>query len=143
MRRPSQLRTNRVWLWKKRSACIGNPASDVCRGLDGPPFRLQLRERGSDGARQFGIEREHLPHRSLLGEVHQNTVEHTARMATEFGELLATIGARLRDGQVSDNDMRAIDREAGELIAVVHATLQHLQARNEAERPVHARLAAV
>lgn len=53
----------------------------------------------------------------------------------EFGEFVSEISGDLADGQVTPNELRRIEREAGELIAEVHALLAHAAALAEAGRP--------
>jgi hypothetical protein len=73
-----------------------------------------------------------------LGSQHENTMAHTAAVATEFSDVLREVSTKLADGHVSDNDLRSIQREWGELLSVGQAMLTHLAALNEAGRaPLH------
>lgn len=50
-----------------------------------------------------------------------------AKMAQEFAELVARVTDASTDGR-TQNEARAVEREAGELIACVQATVQHVNA---------------
>lgn len=53
-----------------------------------------------------------------------------ADTAREFGELCKEVGADLTDGQISDNELKRIDKETGDLIASLHALRESLARRN-------------
>lgn len=53
----------------------------------------------------------------------------------EFGEFVTEISGDLADGTVTPNELRRIEREAGELIGVVHVLLAHANALAAAGRP--------
>lgn len=55
--------------------------------------------------------------------------------AKEFSDLLAAASTSLADGQVSDNELGRIEREAGELFAAVHALMVAVRERNQAGKP--------
>jgi hypothetical protein len=70
-----------------------------------------------------------------LGSQHENTMAHTAAVATEFSDVLREVSIKLADGHVSDNDLRSIQKEWGELLSAGQAMLAHLAALNEAGKP--------
>lgn len=53
-----------------------------------------------------------------------------ADTAREFGDLCKEVGGDLVDGKISDNELRRIDKECGELIASLHALRESLARRN-------------
>lgn len=59
-----------------------------------------------------------------------STLALLARMSKEFGDVVVQVAVNLNDGVVTDNGLRKVVREAGELIAVVHAVCVSMQARN-------------
>lgn len=59
----------------------------------------------------------------------------------EFGDFVSEISGDLADGRVTDNELRRIEREAGELIAVVHALIAHAGSIAEAGKPKSLRAA--
>lgn len=48
----------------------------------------------------------------------------------EFADVCKEVAGDLADGTISDNELRRIDRECGELIASVHALRESLARRN-------------
>lgn len=56
-------------------------------------------------------------------------------MARAFGELLTEVTADLGDGKISNNELKRVEREAGELISSVSEVLRALRARNQADKP--------
>lgn len=59
-----------------------------------------------------------------------------ADSAREFGDLCKEVGGDLADGKITDNELRRIDKECGELIASLHALRESLAKRNaEGKRP--------
>jgi hypothetical protein len=55
-----------------------------------------------------------------------------AAMAEEFGRLCTEVAGDLGDGQISDNELRRIDKESGQMIAAIHALREALARRNAA-----------
>jgi len=53
-----------------------------------------------------------------------------ADSAREFGDLCKEVGGDLADGKISDNELRRIDKECGELIASLHSLRESLARRN-------------
>lgn len=53
-----------------------------------------------------------------------------AAMAEEFGRLCTEVAGDLGDGQISDNELRRIDKEAGQMIAAIHSLREALARRN-------------
>lgn len=75
----------------------------------------------------------------LLGDQGDECLARVSSTAKEFSDLLAAASTGLADGQVSDNEMDRIEREAGELFAAVHSLLQAVRERNQAGKPQHER----
>lgn len=59
-----------------------------------------------------------------------------AAVAKEFADLMGEVCTSSADGEISDNDIKRIEREWAELMAAGQVLLAYLQARNE---EVHAR----
>lgn len=55
-----------------------------------------------------------------------------AESTQEFGRFCAEVAGDLADGQISDNELKRIDKEMGLLIATVHGLRESLAVRNEA-----------
>lgn len=57
-------------------------------------------------------------------------VNHTAiaEMAREFAEMVARVSEASADGKVTPNELVAVEREAGELVAAVQNTVRHVAA---------------
>lgn len=53
-----------------------------------------------------------------------------SRLAKEFGDVVAKITEVAADGRVSDNDLRALNKEAMELVGAMHQALQILTNMN-------------
>ena len=69
----------------------------------------------------------------LMGDDCMLRLADTAR---EFGDLCKEVGGDLVDGKISDNELRRIDKECGELIASLHALRESLARRNaDGKRP--------
>jgi len=62
-----------------------------------------------------------------------------SRSAKEFSDLVAEVSTDLADGTISDNELARIEREAGELIANVHALMGAVRQRNQACKPLSQR----
>lgn len=59
-----------------------------------------------------------------------------ADSAREFGELCKEVATDLsNDGKISDNELRRIDKETGELIASLHALRESLARLNSESKP--------
>lgn len=63
------------------------------------------------------------------------TEMQTADVLKEFGEWLTVLGSRLADGDVSDDDMAAIEKEWHEHLNVGAALMDTLKARVQRPRP--------
>ena len=61
-----------------------------------------------------------------------------AEACREFGEFVSEISGDLADGRVTQTELRRIEREAGELIGVVHVLRAHAGALAEQGRPAAA-----
>lgn len=81
-----------------------------------------------------------LPLPTLDGEPDE-CLGHVSGAAKEFAELIAEAALSLSDGQVGDNEMDRVEREAGELFAAVHGLLKSMRERNQAGKPAHERRA--
>lgn len=64
-----------------------------------------------------------------------------AATCQEFGEMLTEMSSDLADGAVTPNEQRRIEREAGELIASVHALLSYTAGLVEKAKPVNLKVA--
>lgn len=64
-----------------------------------------------------------------------------ATTCREFGEMVTEISGDLADGTVTQNEQRRIEREAGELIASIHALLHYTGGLAEKAKPVHLKAA--
>lgn len=58
-----------------------------------------------------------------------------AQLAKEFADVATVIVEKAGDGDVSDNDLRAFDKEFGELVSAGQATRAALVAANENGKP--------
>lgn len=65
----------------------------------------------------------------------QNAVSRTATLAREFGDLMAELSTTLADGQVTTNELRRTEREAGELVAALHHVLAEVRHLHEGTKP--------
>lgn len=73
-----------------------------------------------------------------LPPAHSNTseaVQNMAKVASEFGEYLTTVSAALADGRVSRNEVKACEKELGELIAEATHLGGLLRAISEGGKP--------
>lgn len=59
-------------------------------------------------------------------------MKHLGGAVKEFGDLCTEVASDLADGRISDNELRRIDAECGQLIAAVHALRGSLAQRNKA-----------
>ncbi len=73
------------------------------------------------------------------GKQSDECLAHVSSSAKEFSELIAAAADSLVDGQVSDNEMDRIEREAGELFAAVHGLIKSMRERNQLGKPPHER----
>lgn len=73
-----------------------------------------------------------LPDAALVGG---DCMMHLADTARDYGELCREVADDLRDGKISDNELRRIDAKAAEMIASVHSMRQSLAALNEQNKP--------
>jgi hypothetical protein len=74
----------------------------------------------------------------LEGSAAMQDLGHTAK---EFADVVAEVSARIADGEISENDLRAIEREWGELVAAGQGMVARLRAKRDADSA--ARLRAV
>lgn len=65
----------------------------------------------------------------------------TAGMMKECADLLGEVTLALSDEQISDNELKRIEKEAAEAIEKLQAVLRGAQARNEANKPAYLRAA--
>jgi hypothetical protein len=71
-----------------------------------------------------------------------DTLRHLANVAAELGDVAREVDERTRDGDVSDNDLRAIEPQALEVVAAIDRLMSNLRARNAAAKPSHLKVAA-
>lgn len=57
------------------------------------------------------------------------TLGKVTALAKEFGDVLAAVNDSVVDGSVSPNDMRVMEKEAGELMSALHGLLANLRAQ--------------
>jgi len=62
-----------------------------------------------------------------------------AETAREFSEFVASVADAEADGTVTANEVKRVDRELGELIAMAETCAQRLRAMHEAAKPAHLR----
>ena len=79
-----------------------------------------------------------MPNAAVVGN---DVAAKMAATCKSFGELIAEYSSDLADGKVTPNEILRIEREAGELIADVHALLKHATALAESAKPAHLRVA--
>lgn len=72
----------------------------------------------------------------------QNMRADMAGMLKECSDAFGVITEALADERISDNEMRQISREMGELFGKAQEVLQQARARNEASKPASLRRAA-
>lgn len=65
-----------------------------------------------------------------------------AATCKNFGDLVTEVASDLADGRVTPTEQRRIEREAGELIADVHALLAYTSGLVESGKPAHLRAAS-
>lgn len=63
-----------------------------------------------------------------------NILEAVGRLASEFGDLVGTITKVSSDGDISINDMKAVQKEAGELMAALNHAMQVLTDQHQADQ---------
>lgn len=61
------------------------------------------------------------------------TLGKVTALAKEFGDVLEAVNESVKDDDVSANDMRRMEKEAGELIGALHSLLANLRARLPAQ----------
>lgn len=61
--------------------------------------------------------------------------DHFVHISKEFGEVLQETAVRAADGDISDNDVAAVEEQWGQLMAAGSAMLKHLVALNAQRRP--------
>lgn len=81
-----------------------------------------------------------LPDLEMAGEC---VLQGVAQLTRELSDYLAHVSEALADGQVTDNELQACERELGELIAAGQHLQAVLRARNLAAKPVHERRTTV
>lgn len=72
----------------------------------------------------------------------QGGIERLAQLAAEFAGVVQSTGRALADGRVTATELRAVEREWSELVAVGQQMVAHLTAMHSAAKPVHLREAA-
>ena len=66
-----------------------------------------------------------------------DTMRRLGEVAKEFSDLVREVSARTADGDVSSNDLKAIDKELSELIGSAHALRADLGRQHEADKLNH------
>lgn len=70
-----------------------------------------------------------LPVVGLSGDAGE-VMTRLSRTAQRFGQLCTEVAKDLADNEITDNELRDIDRQAGELVAAVHHMREMLAAMN-------------
>lgn len=68
-----------------------------------------------------------------------DTMRRLGEVAKEFSDLVREVSARTADGDVSSNDLKAIDKELAELISSAHALRADLARQHAASRLNHSK----
>jgi len=63
------------------------------------------------------------------------SAHHVARVAAEFGELMAEVATSVSDGHVSANELARVNHSYAEMTAVCQRMLAHLAALHEEAKP--------
>lgn len=75
-----------------------------------------------------------IPLPQTLGGSDDDCMRQVSETAKEFSDLVQVVCERASDGDVSDNDLVAIDKELTELVAKVHTLRESLGRRNVADK---------
>lgn len=67
----------------------------------------------------------------------ENVVSGLARQTHEAAELVEAVLQSLADGAVSDNELKTIEREAGDLLLSIQSLVEACRRNNAASRPVN------
>lgn len=65
----------------------------------------------------------------------QQVLVALGKASHEFAQLCAEVCAGLADGTISDNELARIDRESGQLVAMLHVLSGSIRANNLAAKP--------
>jgi hypothetical protein len=92
----------------------------------------------------FGVQcgRMTIPLPEMLDLEGDDCMRALAETSREFAELCAEVCRSLADDTVSDNELRRVERETGQLIATLNSLLATMVARNAASKPRPDRAAA-
>lgn len=71
-----------------------------------------------------------------LPEGADGSADELARLAREFGDVVGEVATAMADGKVTDNELRALERQSGELVAAVQHMLRHFAQLNAAAKPI-------
>lgn len=63
------------------------------------------------------------------------TMHNLAAVAKEFSEVVGQVSASCGDGQITENELKRIEREWGELLAAGQQLMAGLRAQHESEKP--------
>lgn len=66
---------------------------------------------------------------SMHTDANGMTLGKVTALAKEFGDVLTAVNESVADGSVSPNDMRHMEKEAGELMGALHGLLANLRAQ--------------
>lgn len=78
-----------------------------------------------------------IPLPQALAGSDDDCMRQLAGVAKEFSDMVQAVSVRAADGDISDNDLAAIDKELTELVASVHALRSSLGRRNQADKAGH------
>lgn len=70
-----------------------------------------------------------------LDRIDSNCSQSVATLAKEFGELMAEVAQGLADGDVNDNELKRLEREAGQLVSALQQLLRHAATLNAKSKP--------
>lgn len=73
-----------------------------------------------------------IPLPQALAGSDDDCMRHVAGVAKEFSDLVQAVSLRAADGEISDNDLAAIDRELSELVASTHGMREALGRMHQA-----------
>ena len=74
----------------------------------------------------------------VLDHLDGNCSQSVATVAKEFGELMTEVAQGLADGEVNDNELKRLEREAGQLVSALQQLLRHAATLNAKSKPAGA-----
>lgn len=77
-----------------------------------------------------------------LPEGNEGSADELSRLAREFSDVVGAVATAMADGRVTDNELRMLERQSGELVAAVQRMLRHFSQLNAASKPIALRTVA-